>query len=278
LNSRTWKKFECQSFEEAIALFKEHHPDWPAEFANRIRTIEATYSSLPEEARPRTLFILRVLLADLGYAWPLADESERRSERAHERFADILRGKVLTMSQVRAISNLKTYSVKQTLEEMLEEGIVKREQQPNGHSLYSLVNDAKGITRLSLTKTQRNEAENRRRVLGALVGDMLSLNAIRAIAHMSRPKVNEIVNALMSEGLVVSAACPRGDRVYGLPGGKSLEETMLSRIAAVAEAIKRSPDYNPKSLRRELARRAYVPGKLLDQHKDLWADSQEAAA
>jgi len=204
LNPRTWKKFECQSFEEAIALFKEHHPSWPAEFANRIGKIEATYSSLPEEARPRVRFILRVLLADLGYAWPLADERESRSER--------------------------------------------------------------------------NEAENRKRVLEALAGDMLSLNAIRAIAHMSRPKVNEIVRALVSEGLVVSAAWLGGDHVYGLPGGRSLEETMLSRIAAVAEAIKRSPDYNPKSLRRELARRAYVPGKLLDQHKSLWADSQEAAA
>jgi len=278
LNSRTWKKFECASFEEAIALFKEHHPNWPAEFANRIRVIEATYSSVPEKKRSRTLFILRVLLADLGYAWPLADERERMSERSHERFTDILRGKDLTMSQVRAISNLKKHSVERTLGEMLVEGIVKRVQQPNGHFLYSLVNDAKGITRLSLTKTQRNEAENRRRVLGALVGDMLSLNAIRAIAHMSRPKVNEVVRALVSEGLVVSAACPRGDHVYGLPGGRSLEQTMLSRIAAVAEAIKRSPDYNPQSLRRELARRAYVPGSLLDQHKHLWADEKDAAA
>jgi len=278
LNSRTWKKFECQSFEEAIALFKEHHPDWLTEFASQTGMIARTHSSLPEEKLPRVRFILRVLLTNLGYAWPLADESERRSERSHERFADILRGKVLTMSQVRAISNLKTYSVKQTLEEMLEEGIVKRVQQPNGHFLYSLVNDSKGTTRLSLTKTQRNEAENRRRVIAALAGDMLSLNAIRAIAHMSRPKVNEIVNALVSEGLVVSAAWLGGDRVYGLPGGKSLQETMLSRIAAVAEAIKRSPDYNPKSLRRELARRAYVPGKLLDQHKHLWVDEKDAAA
>jgi len=201
LTSKTWKKFECQSFEEAIALFKEHHPSWPAEFANRIRLIEATYSSLPEEKLPRFRFILRVLLADLGYAWPLAG-----------------------------------------------------------------------------TKAQRNEAGNRRRVLGALVGDMLSLNAIRAIAHMSRPKVNEIVKALVLEGLVVSEVHPQGDRVYGLPGGRSLEETMLSRIAATAEAIKRSPDYNPKSLRRELARRSYVPGKLLDQHKHLWADEKEVAA
>jgi len=200
VNSRTWKNFECQSFEEAIALFKKHHPNWPTEFADRIRAIEATYSSLPEEARPRVRFILRVLLADLGYAWPLAG-----------------------------------------------------------------------------TK-QRNEAGNRRRVLGALAGDMLSLNAIRAIAHMSRQKVNEVVKTLVSEGLVVSEVHPQGDRVYGLPGGRSLEETMLSRIAAVAEAIKRSPDYNPKSLRRELARRAYVPGSLLDQHKHLWADEKEAAA
>jgi len=278
LNSRTWKKFECQSFEEAIALFKEHHPNWLTEFASQTGMIVRTHSSLPEEKLPRVRFILRVLLTNLGYAWPLADEREHTAERSHERFADILRGKVLTMSQVRAISNLKTHSVERTLGEMLVEGTVKRMQQPNGHFLYSLVNDSKGSTRLSLTKTQRNEAENRKRVIGALNGDMLSLNAIRAIAHMSRPKVNEIVRALVSEGLVVSAAWLGGDHVYGLPGGRSLEETMLSRIAAVAQEIKRSPDYNPRSLRRELARRAYVPGSLLDQHKHLWADEKEAAA
>jgi len=278
LDTKTWKKFECQSFEKAIALFKKQHPDWLTKFASQIGIIEATYSSLPEEERPRVLFIMRVLLTDLGYSWPLADERERRSERSQERFADILRGRTLTMSQVRAISNLKTHSVERTLMEMLEEGLVTRVRQPDGHFLYSLTNDAEGSTRLSLTKAQRNEAENRRRVIEALVGDMLSLTAIRAIAHMSRLKVNEVVKALVSEGLVVSAACPRGDHVYGLPGGRSLEQTMLSRIAATAEKIKRSDTYDPKSLRRELARRAYVPGKLLDQHRDLWADDQEAAA
>lgn len=229
MDSKTWKKFECQSFEKAIALFKKRHPDWPTEFANQIRAIEATYSSLPEEKRPRILFILRVLLTDLGYAWPLADERKRRSERIQERFADIL------------------------------------------------VNDAKGSSQPPLTKTQRNEAENKRRVLAALAGDMLSLTAIRAIAHMSRLKINEIVKSLVSEGLVVSEVHPQGDRVYGLPGGKSLQETMLSRIAAVAQELKKLDTYNPRSLRREIARRACVPGKLLDQHRDLWADDQEAA-
>jgi len=277
LTSKTWKKFECKSFEKAIALFKEHHPNWHTEFANRIGMIEATYSSLPEEKQPRLRFILRVLLADLGYAWPLADERERRSERSQERFSDILRGKTLTMSQVRSISNLKTHSVERTLMEMLEEGIVERVQQPNGHFLYSLVNDAEGSSQPPLTKAQRNEAENKRRVLAALTGDMLSLTAIRAIAHMSRLKINEIVKSLVSEGLVVSEVHPQGDRVYGLPGGKSLQETMLSRIASVAQELKRLDTYNPRSLRREIARRACVPGSLLDQHRDLWAEEKEVA-
>jgi len=277
LDSKTWKKFECQSFEKAIALFKKQHPDWLTEFANQIGIIEATYSSLPEEERPRVLFIMRVMLTELGYAWPLADERERRSERSQERFSDILRGKDLTMSQVRAISNLKTHSVERTLMEMLEEGLVKRVQQPNGHFLYSLVNDAEGSSQPPLTKTQRNEAENKRRVLAALTGDMLSLTAIRAIAHMSRLKINEIVKSLVSEGLVVSEVHPQGDRVYGLPGGKSLQETMLSRIAAVAQELKKLDTYNPRSLRREIARRACVPGKLLDQHRDLWAEEKEVA-
>ena len=277
MDTKTWKKFECQSFEKAIALFKKRHPDWPTEFANQIRAIEATYSSLPEEKRPRILFILRVLLTDLGYAWPLADERERRSERSHERFSDILLGKALSRNQIRSASNLKAHSVERTLQEMLVEGIVERVRQPDGHFLYSLVNDAKGSSQPPLTKTQRNEAENKRRVIAALAGDMLSLTAIRAIAHMSRLKINEIVKSLVSEGLVVSEVHPQGDRVYGLPGGKSLQETMLSRIAAVAQELKKLDTYNPRSLRREIARRACVPGKLLDQHRDLWADDQEAA-
>jgi len=277
LDTKTWKKIECQSFEKAIALFKKQHPDWLTKFASQIGIIEATYSSLPEEERPRVLFIMRVMLTELGYAWPLADERERRSERSQERFSDILRGKTLTMSQVRAISNLKTHSVERTLMEMLEEGIVERVQQPNGHFLYSLVNDAEGSSQPPLTKTQRNEAENKRRVLAALTGDMLSLTAIRAIAHMSRLKINEIVKSLVSEGLVVSEVHPQGDRVYGLPGGKSLQETMLSRIAAVAQELKKLDTYNPRALRREIARRACVPGKLLDQHRDLWAEEKEVA-